>query len=188
MARPLPTATFAAETMGDCDEVLDLPEDEDDYLKLDISLEAAKKNYSECGKLVPEEADTITWENYRHLYNPVVASILVELAKEKGVKYRLRDCQEIALHAIGSGKDLFMIVGTGQGKTVAYTWGIDVVRRMLDNPKLLAVVTAPLTKILTEKMTENPGDMLVQGPLFVITICGSNSACYRADDICSSRW
>ena len=167
MARPLPRATIAAETIGISNEELDLSGDEEDYVKLDISLEAAKKNYFECGKLVPEEADAITWDKHRHLYNPMVATILEGLAKEKGVNYRLRDCQEIALHAIGSGKDLFMIVGTGQGKTVAYTWGIDVVRKMMDNPKLVAVVTAPLTKILTEKMAENPGDMLVQGPLFV---------------------
>ena len=59
------------------------------------------------------------------------------------------------------GKNLFMLVGTGMGKTIAYTWGVDVARVAQGIPGGLAVVTAPLTAILTQKLAENPEDMLM---------------------------
>ena len=174
MASSLPIAAIAAAMMPINDEepdVVDFPELED-VMNLGISEEAAARNYSQCGALVPEEVDTISWADseYEGLYTPEVAAIIDSIAATKGVTFKLKDSQEIVLHSIAAGRNVFFLTGTGQGKTVAYTWGVDVARAALGIPHGVAIVTAPRTAILTEKMGDNPKEMIIltlQGSLKV---------------------
>jgi hypothetical protein len=103
----LPTESLVAEAMGNSLDTVDpdaFDNCEDASIKLGITVESANRNYSDCGSLVPEEKDPISWDQFTHLYNPDVAALLEKLKSKKGPDFSLRDCQEIALHAIGSGK------------------------------------------------------------------------------------
>ena len=116
MASNIPVASIAAAPMPISEEA----EDEDipvaeDVATLGISAEAAAHNYVECGALVREEEDKVTWadHDFQALYSDKVAQLISTIGAAKGVTYRLRESQEIVLHAIGAGRNVFFLVHSG---------------------------------------------------------------------------
>lgn len=108
-----------------------------------------------------EDLDSIKWEDHKTFFDLDIQKVIQETHSKNGKPFDLRTSQEVALHVLGAKKNLFMIVGTGVGKTICYTYGIDILRLKMGIPNGVALVTAPLTIILTQKMGECPEDMVI---------------------------
>jgi len=152
--------TDSEDEYGEDEESVDNEETEK-HIRLSITKNKANENYVECGDIVEEDADSVRWDDYMSYYSEEVDSIIKETHRKKGESFSLRQSQLISLHVLGSQKNLFMIVGTGVGKTISYTYGIDIVRIKMGIPTGVALVTAPLSIILTQKMTECPEDTVI---------------------------
>ena len=114
-----------SDTESDSDHDVDSVEVQPSIDKV-ISEDDAKKYYEEAGNLVPEEADQISVETYRHLINKnnqdALASVLTDLA----LPYSLSDFQTVSIHTLMDKKDLFLISPTGSGKGINYwKWEIN---------------------------------------------------------------
>ena len=87
---------------------------EDDSM---ISLAAAKKNYEEAERLVPEERKHISKDQHSELMNsPLIAPVLLRVLEDLSLPYSLSDFQQRALHTLLQKKDLILISPTGSGK------------------------------------------------------------------------
>ena len=74
--------------------------------------------YEQAGELVEEEENQISLTKYNHLLNDEVASILQNVLDENPLPYALQDFQKLALHALGSLKNVILVSPTGSGKMI----------------------------------------------------------------------
>ena len=79
------------------DSSLDIIKGQSDYL------------YEKAGELVDEEENQISLTEHNHLLNDHVATILEQVLDENPLPYSLQDFQKLALHAIGSLKNVILI-------------------------------------------------------------------------------
>ena len=80
-----------------------------------ISSDEAAVNYSLAGELVPEDEDQISLQQYGHLLRDDVALIIKEVLEEHPIPFELKPFQLVALHALGSKKNVILISPTGSG-------------------------------------------------------------------------
>ena len=93
------------------------------YVELDamITKEDATNNYKEAGRLVPEEEDPISMEDYPEIMKSShVTSVLQKILQGLALPYDLSDFQKLALHTLLQLKDLILISPTGSGKVSNY--------------------------------------------------------------------
>ena len=74
--------------------------------------------YEQAGELVEEEENQISLTRFSHLLNDEVAGILEKVLVENPLPFPLQDFQKIALHAIGSLKNVILVSPTGSGKMI----------------------------------------------------------------------
>ena len=74
--------------------------------------------YVQAGELVEEEENQISLTRFSHLLNDEVAGILEKVLVENPLPFPLQDFQKIALHAIGSLKNVILVSPTGSGKMI----------------------------------------------------------------------
>ena len=68
-------------------------------------------------------------------YDPQVAQILGNLLNTIKLPYKLTELQEIATHILGKQKNLFVLTGTGAGKSLILILAILVLREIMKQPK-----------------------------------------------------
>ena len=85
---------------------------------IDIIKEQSDYLYEKAGELVDEEENQISLTEHNHLLNDHVATILEQVLEENPLHYSLQDFQKLALHAIGSLKNVILISPTGSGKMI----------------------------------------------------------------------
>ena len=76
---------------------------------LDIFKEQTDRLYEKAGELVEEEENQISLTEHSHLLNDNVATIIEQVLEENPLPYSLQDFQKLALHAIGSLKNVILI-------------------------------------------------------------------------------
>ena len=92
------------------------------YVELDamITKEDATNNYKEAGRLVPEEEDPISMEDYPEIMkSSQVTPVLQKILQGLALPYDLSDFQKLALHTLLQLKDLILISPTGSGKVIS---------------------------------------------------------------------
>ena len=120
---------------------------------LSISAELAKVNLEAAGSLVPEEAESITIEKNQELMCEEVENHLQQILEEVALPYDLAEFQRVAINAIGQLKNLILISPTGSGKMTIPLISALLLRKKLNLPKGVAIVTLPLSSIMKEKMS-----------------------------------
>ena len=91
-------------------------DDEEAEPKISISREHAKANYKRAGTEVPEKMSNIKAEDYAKVMNKDVEELLDQTVKDVKLKYTLSDFQRVVTVALGGGKNVVMVMGTGEGK------------------------------------------------------------------------
>ena len=89
-------------------------EDEDGSDTLDISKALAKYLYDRAGECVKEDVGEISLMKYQHLLKDDVALIIEEVLMSNPLPYKLQEFQLLALHCIGSLKNVILISPTGR--------------------------------------------------------------------------
>ena len=117
---------------------------------LGISREEASNNYRMAGTRVAEDKSSISWNDFKNIYNLEVDTYVKEVMSENEITYKLSEFQEIFLHSIGSKKDTFAVVNTGAGKTEVTGYAALVLRKVYKEPAGLIVMFIPLTGIMDE--------------------------------------
>ena len=112
-----------------------------------ITRQEVAENMKMAGTKVAADPCTITWEKYRRLYDPTVASALDKILRETMPPFLPNEFQQILLHTMGSGKDVFAIVGTGTGKSEASGFAAHLLRNIFQESKGLIIVLIPLNCI-----------------------------------------
>ena len=125
---------------------------ESDFLSLSICSSNAKMNYELAGKEVPDEEDQISMADNEHLLNDQVHLHIQELLHELQLPFPLSSYQLLSLHVLGSSRNLMLVSPTGSGKTMVIYLGTLLLRKMLDLPEGVAIITEPLNMILAEKL------------------------------------
>ena len=87
-----------------------------DYLSALVS--QSDHHYEQAGEIVKEDDNQITLEKHRHLLNDEIATIIEQVLIENPLPYKLQDFQKLALHALGSLKNVILISPTGSGKMI----------------------------------------------------------------------
>ena len=75
-----------------------------------------EKEYEGAGTIVAAERDQISLTNHGHLLTDEVANFLAEVLAENPLPFEVADFQKLAVHAIGSLKNVVLISPTGSGK------------------------------------------------------------------------
>ena len=73
---------------------------------------------SMAGEVVEEEENQISIARNEYLLNDKVGSILQSVLEENPLPYALQDFQKLALHALGSLKNVILVSPTGSGKMI----------------------------------------------------------------------
>ena len=129
--------------------------EESGFVNLSVTSLSAKKNYAMAGLEVPEEKDHITMADHLHLLSDKVHLCLQEVLEEVKLPYKLSDFQLISLHVLGSSKNLMLVSPTGSGKTNVIYLGILLLRKILNIPEGVAIITEPLNMIMAEKLSSS---------------------------------
>ena len=125
---------------------------ESDFLSLAISPKHAKKNYELAGTEVPDEEDQISIAENVHLLNDQVHIFIQELLQEIRLPFSLSNFQLLSLHVLGSSKNLMLVSPTGSDKTMVIYLGTLLLRKVLNIPDGVAIITEPLNMIMAEKL------------------------------------
>ena len=125
-----------------------LSENEDDLVfdYLGITEEDAHFNYLRAGTLVPECQSTIRIEDYRAHLVPGVEEQLELLLSELNMPYQLTEFQRTGACVLASGKSLFLVLPTGEGKLTVGLLAAHLLRRVRHQPCGVAIITQPLTR------------------------------------------
>ena len=108
--------------------------------------------YKQAGDLVEEEEDQISLTRFSHLLNDDVAGIIEKVLAENPLPFPLQDFQKIALHAIGSLKNVILVSPTGSGKMIVNYLAILVLQKVMGKPAGVGVGCQPLSSIMAEKL------------------------------------
>ena len=130
-------------------------EERDAEPKISISREHAKANYKRAGTEVPEKVSNIKVEDYAKIMDKDVEELLDQIIKEVKLKYTLSDFQRVATVALGGGKNVVMVMGTGEGKMTVTLLAALLVRMTHGHPQGVTIVTQPLTFLQMEQL-KNP--------------------------------
>ena len=76
------------------------------------------EQYEKAGETIEEEENQISLTTHSHLLSDKVALVLEEVLLENPIPFALQDFQKIALHAIGSLKNVVLLSPTGSGKMI----------------------------------------------------------------------
>ena len=147
-----------AEEETSSDEEVDADDckiDQQQRLKLGISLEQAEKNYASAGSLVDEEPDQISLADNANLIDVRVDAVLDAVVKECGMKYMPTEMQRVTINALGTLKNIILISPTGSGKMNVPLLATHVLRKILKKPKGVCIITQPLTSIMKQKMNND---------------------------------
>ena len=104
---------------------------------------------------VPEQEAQIKREDYAAILDPIVESELETVLEEIRLPYELADFQQVGVVALAAGKNVVMVVGTGEGKMTVPLLASLVIRRTQKKPKGVTVITQPLTGLMLEQL-DNP--------------------------------
>ena len=74
--------------------------------------------YEKAGEHVEEEESQITLAKYDYLLSDEVATIIDQVLEENPLPFKLQDFQLLALHALGSLKNVVLVSPTGTGKMI----------------------------------------------------------------------
>ena len=113
---------------------------------LGITEGQAQFNYERAGKLIPEQKQPINIEDYKDHLLPGVVEELDRLVTKLNIPYELTEFQRVGACVLGSGKSLFLIVPTGEGKLTVGLLASHLLRRIRNQPNAVAVITQPLTR------------------------------------------
>ena len=88
-----------------------------------MELDSTLKSYvdgllSKAGEVIEEEENQISIAKHEYLLNDKVGSILQSVLEENPLPYALQDFQKLALHALGSLKNVILVSPTGSGKMI----------------------------------------------------------------------
>ena len=123
--------------------------------KLGISREHARRNYINAGLEAPEKESSIRIEDFSDVMDASVEAVLEEVLEELSLPYRLAPFQRVGVVALGSGRHLVTVVGTGEGKMTIPLISALVARKIQAQPKGVVVITQPLTGLMMQQL-ENP--------------------------------
>ena len=119
--------------------------------RLSISVEQAKANLAAAGTEVEEEVDRITVAGNPSLMNTEVDAILDDIVGKLGLPYKVAEFQRVAVNALGGLKNVILCSPTGSGKMNVALLATLVLRKRLENPKGVCIITQPLSSIMQEK-------------------------------------
>ena len=108
--------------------------------------------YELAGDLVEAEDDQISLTRHNHLLSDDVAIILEQVLEEHPLPFQLAPFQKLALHAIGSLKNVILLAPTGAGKMVVAYLSIFVLQKKFGVPDGVGLGTQPLSSIMNEKV------------------------------------
>ena len=140
---------------------------------LSITTELANANLEAAGTFVPEESEKITIAKNQDLMCEKVAQYLDAVLEEVDLPYELAEFQKVAIHAIGQMKNVILISPTGSGKMVIPLLATRVLRKRLNAPKGVAIITQPLSSIMKEKINN--------------TVCSAAVLSMKGDLSCNSK-
>ena len=123
-----------------------------DDVQLDITREQARNNYVRAGAVTCEEEDHISIADNVSLMCKSVDDSLDEVIKEVALSYELSDFQRLSVNVLGSKKSLILISPTGSGKMSVPLLATLVLRKVLNIPNGVCIVTQPLSSIMNEKL------------------------------------
>ena len=132
------------------EESATLPEQEE--VKLGISSALAKANYNAAGFEVEEDPEQITVAKYSELINAKVDSLLDDVVNECQMEYQPSEMQRVSVNAVGTLKNVVLVSPTGSGKMNVPLLATLVLRKALNKPKGVCIVTQPLSCIMKQKM------------------------------------
>ena len=128
-----------------------------------------EEHYEKAGEItVAEEDHEISLIKHSKLLNDDVAIILNEVLVKNPLPFDLADFQKLALHAIGSMKNVVLISPTRSGKMLVAYLAILVLQKRLGISSGVGVGTQPLSAIMNEKVKNNflsTGTISMQGCL-----------------------
>ena len=135
----------------------EVPEDlEDPELPgLSITREHARRNYQRAGTEVPEEECDIRMEDYPEVHDPKVEAVLDSVIEEARLPYTPSTFQRVGALALGKGRSVVIVQGTGSGKMTVPLLSSLVMRITQEKPRGVTVITQPLTGLMMEQL-QNP--------------------------------
>ena len=98
---------------------------------LNISKTVANNLYDQAGELVREDVGDILLSKYQHLLDDKVALVIEEVLSSNPLPYHLQDFQLLALHCLGSRKNVILISPTGSPFRIDSFYGIDANTRKI---------------------------------------------------------
>ena len=111
-----------------------------------ISEGNAQINYERAGSLVEEGKLPIKMEDYKDQISPGLEDELDRLLLELSIPYELTEFQRTGACVLASGKSLFLIMPTGEGKLTVGLVAAHLLRRVRNQPNGVAIITQPLTR------------------------------------------
>ena len=142
----------------DCDSNIEEEEEceeEDAILDLAISREHAKANYNRAGTEVPEIVSNIKVEDFSNVMDHKIEKLFEDVVQEVKLPYEPAPFQRVATVALGGGKNVVMVMGTGEGKMTVTQLAALLIRKTHGHPKGVTIVTQPLKFLQLEQLT-NP--------------------------------
>ena len=91
---------------------------------------------------------SIKMEDYRDHIDEGVEEELNRLVGELDIPYELSEFQRTGACILASGKSLFLILPTGEGKLTVGLLGAHLLRRVRNQPNGVTIITQPLTREL----------------------------------------
>jgi superfamily II DNA helicase RecQ len=104
---------------------------------------------------VPEAEPRIKEEDFKDVMDPEVLSQFEELVAELELPYKPVVFQRVGAVALGSGHNVVMVIGTGEGKMTVPLLSALLARRTQGQPKGVTIITQPLTGLMLEQLS-NP--------------------------------
>ena len=160
LADNFPEEIFQEDFGEDSDEEMDDTEDcegdkDDGSEQLSISAKMSRENYKNAGRLMPEEPEKISIEDFQDHMNVKAAEALNMLEEELDLPYTPLPYQRIAISCAVSGENVVLVVPCGSGKSDVFLKGARVLRMTSGDPFGVTLVTQPITALQMEKM-KNP--------------------------------
>ena len=143
-------------------------EEEDAGLNLAISREHAQANYERAGTEVPEKTSEIKVEDFASVMDHNIEKIFDAIVMEVKLPYEPATFQRVATVALGGGKNVVMVMGTGEGKMTVTQLAALLIRKTHGHPKGITIVTQPLKFLQLEQLTSpivNTAVMTMSGRL-----------------------
>ena len=113
--------------------------DEDFSGSLSITREHALRNYQLAGTKVAEKPSAIKVEDFADVMDKKVEKVFDEVVERVGLPYKPVDFQRIGAVALGTGRSVVMVVGTGEGKMTVPLLASLIVRQTQNKPKGVTV-------------------------------------------------